>query len=452
MKRYTYYLLLVLSVALSTCKKGFLDTKPDKALLVPTTISDMQALLDNIAVFNLTPSITANADGDFYTTDAAFKTWALDAERNSYTWSADIWESFDPPDWQIPYRQVFYSNVVLEGLSPIAPSAPGYNAIKGTALFSRAYAYYNLLQTFALPYRSASAATDPGMSIRLVSDVTQHPPRSSVQATYDRVVSDLQAARNLLPVTGPYKTRPNLAADFALLARVFLMEGNYVLAGKYADSSLRQSGALIDYNTLSPAATRPFPRSIPAGNDEVLYYASQGSYTFISNTSTLADTLLFRSYAANDLRRSLFYKASGISGTFKGNYTGIIVLFSGIATDEMYLLRAECSARQGLTATAMADLNTLLVKRWKTGTYVPMVAPDANTALALILTERRKELIGRNMRWTDLGRLNADTRFALTLTHKINGVVYTLAPDSKRYAYPLPADEITLSGALQNVR
>lgn len=451
----TLLFICLAALAVTGCKKGFLDAKPNKSLLIPTTLADMQALLDNIAVFNLTPSIGVIADGDFYSTDAAWKTWNLDAERNAYSWNQEIWETFDPPDWKIPYQQVFYANVVLDGLAGIAPTSAGYGAVKGNALFSRGFAYYNLLQAFTLPYQAATASGDLGLSIRLTADVTQNPPRASLQATYDQVVTDLKAARYLLLPTSTNKSRPTLAADYNLLAKVYLQMGDYTQAGKYADSCLQQISVLIDYNTLNAAAAKPFPRAIPYGNDELIYYASEGSYSFISNAATLADSLVYRSYAANDLRKGVFYKAvtaGASSAAFKGNYAGIIALFSGLATDEMYLVRAECAARAGQAAAAMGDLNTLLVKRWKTGTFVPFSAADPQAALALVLAERRKELIGRGLRWADLKRLNNDPRFAVTLTRTVNGVKYTLAPGSKRYAFPLPLDEVSQSGAVQNER
>jgi tetratricopeptide (TPR) repeat protein len=432
--------LLLLIACLAGCKKDFLNAVPDKSLLIPATVADMQALLDNIAVFNITPAITANADGDFYTSEAAWKAWNTDAERNSYTWSADIWGTYMPADWTVPYQQVFYANVVLDGLAVLPPATSGAAAVKGTALFSRAFAYYNLLQTFSSP--------ELGLSLRLTADVNPHPPRSSPAETYAQVINDLRQARGLLPLASPYKTRPTLAAAFGLLARAYLAAGDFVAAGKYADSCLQQYSALIDYNTLSATATRPFPRAVPSGNNEVIYYAVQTSWGFINNAATLVDTTLYRSYAANDLRKTILFKASGNSATFKGNYTGIIAQFAGLATDELFLIRAECAARRGLKDAALADLNTVLAKRWKTGTFVPLAAADAPAALALVLTERRKELVGRNLRWADLKRLKPD----LTLTHVLGSTTYTLPAGSQRYAYPLPADEVTLGGVAQNPR
>ena len=50
-------LLLALPVLLYSCKKDFLDTRPDKAVLVPTTPGDFQAVLDNTSIMNLVPEI-----------------------------------------------------------------------------------------------------------------------------------------------------------------------------------------------------------------------------------------------------------------------------------------------------------------------------------------------------------------------------------------------------------
>ncbi len=438
MKKILFICLCLLCIS---CGKAFLDTKPDKSLLIPETPADLQALLDNSAVFNGVPGITGIADGDFYTTPAGWTAWATDGERNSYTWAADIYGTGTGYDWNRLCQQVFYANVVLDA------GYGGDPGIRGMALFSRAFAHYHLLQLFAPPYAPATAATDLGIPLRLVSDVSQRSARASVADSYARVLADLRAAAPLLPLNNNEKSRPVAAAAYAMLARTYLVMGDYARAGLYADTCLQSRNTLIDYNTLSATASKPFPRAVPYGNDEVIYYAAAGSYSFASSASTLADTTLYRSYAANDLRKSIFFKASGLSGTFKGNYAGIVAIFGGLATDELYLVRAECAARQGQTAAAMADLNTLLVKRWKTGTFVPLAAPDAATALSLILTERRKELVGRNLRWTDLRRLNN-----VALARTLNGTTYTLAPGSPRYTYPLPADEISLGGLQQNAR
>jgi hypothetical protein len=449
----TLFLLLLAS----SCKKGFLDTRPNKALLVPTTAADLRALLDNNFVFNNTPGLTMIADGDMYTTDIGYKAWSQDMERNSYTWSKEIYAGLTCFDWDTPYQQVFYANVVLEGLDKLGgdtSSVAERNVLRGTALFHRAFAFYNLSQQFAAPYNAATAASLPGIPLRLHSDVTLKVGRGTLEQTYERVLADLVAARQLLPATVAFKSRPSVTALQALLARVYLSMGDYGHAGKYADSALTAYSSLIDYNTLSKTSTRPFPRALPNGNDEVIFYSAMLGYSFRdSSKPTWIDSALYRSYAANDLRKVIFCRqVTPGNFRFKGNYAGTLLDFSGLATDELFLVRAECRARAADASGAMADLNTLLARRWVSGTFVPLVVLNADDALRLVLTERRKELLGRGLRWGDLRRLNPDPRFAVTLSRSVLGVNYTLEPGSKRYTYLVPDDELKLGGLAQNER
>jgi hypothetical protein len=81
---------------------------------------------------------------------------------------------------------------------------------------------------------------------------------------------------------------------------------------------------------------------------------------------------------------------------FRGYYDYGGNQYTGIATDEIYLIRAECLARSGNTSDALKDLNNLLAKRWKTGiTFTPIQATNADDALVKILAERKKELLFR---------------------------------------------------------
>jgi hypothetical protein len=126
-------------------------------------------------------------------------------------------------------------------------------------------------------------------------------------------------------------------------------------------------------------------------------------------------------------------------------------LFGGLATDELYLIRAECKVRAGNLSAALSDLNKLLRSRWK-GKYQDIVLQDQEAVLSIILKERRKELVFRGLRWGDLRRLNRDSRFAVTLTRTLDGQVYQLLPRDKRYVLPIPEQEVTLGGIVQNER
>lgn len=102
---------------------------------------------------------------------------------------------------------------------------------------------------------------------------------------------------------------------------------------------------------------------------------------------------------------------------------------------------------------SMQLLNQLLLKRWRTGSFVPLTAANADAALLLILTERKKELaFSGSLIWYDLRRLNKDPRFAKTLKRTVNGVVYELPPNDNRYTFAIPDTEILLTGIQQNKR
>jgi len=444
---------LLLMLHLFSCK-GFLDVKPSKALLVPTTLSDFDALLDNTNIFNTGPELNEIASDDLYTTDDGWVSLSSPEEQPVYIFADAPFQGIGYiGDWDTPFQQVFYTNVVLDGLQALNPAVDGsdYNRVKGSALFQRAFAFYNAVRLFSKPYNAQTAATDLGIPLRLNSQVNIKSVRATVKATYDQVLNDLKVASALLPLTPKFKTRPCKPAALGLLARIYLSMGDYTDAGKYADSCLQLYNKLYDYNTLDSTSSSPLPQVIPDNGDEVIFYAGLTSYDYDFSSLTFVDSVLYRSYQNNDLRRVMFFMNNG-SGlyNYKGTYTGNEVFFGGLATDEIYFIRAECFVRAGNLTAGLADLNTVLSTRWKAGTFVSFSAADADAALQLILRERRKELVARGLRWDDLRRLNTDPRFQTTVSHPINGQQHLLVPGDKHYVFPIPDYEIKLSGIQQN--
>ncbi|OOQ61932.1 RagB/SusD family nutrient uptake outer membrane protein [Mucilaginibacter pedocola] len=452
------YIIIILLLLSTGCTKEYLEKRPNKALLVPETLDDFQKLLDASFEANLNTITGLNeiAADNFQADEATLR--SLDViERNSYLWSQDIYEGNSVNDWNFLYQEVFVSNVVLSGLQKLDEkiNASQYNAIKGTALYYRAESFYSLAQMFAVPYNAAAATILPGIPIRTDPDVNQIVSRGTLQQSYDRILADLQEAARLLPANVNVKIRPTNIAALGMLARVSITMGRYAEAFDYADQALHQNGTLIDYNTLTPTGSdSPFPMILPFGNEEVLGYNNLVGYSFFLEPLVVIDPQLYQSYADNDLRKTCYFADQGNGGfNYIGSYSGTYAtLFGGPATDELYLIRSECSARLGNMVQALKDLNALLVKRWKAGTYRPVTISEAEKLLEIILIERRKELVGRGLRWTDLRRLNQDPRFATTLTRNYEGKTLTLAPEDKRYTFPIPMDEITRSGIEQNDR
>ncbi|WP_166436996.1 RagB/SusD family nutrient uptake outer membrane protein [Niastella caeni] len=421
-----------------------MDERPDSDVFVPTTLEDFQTLLDNYEKMSVTPALGELSADNYYLVPSFWELLST-KEKNAYIWTPDTYNGEGKiADWNSPYEQILYTNVVLDGLKKVTIS-PGnrqqWEHLKGAALFIRAYAFYNLAQVFALPYDAATANTDLGIPLKLTPNVDEPIKRSTLEQTYLQILNDLKEATELLPdsVSDGNRNRPSKPAAYAQLARVYLSMRQYANAGLYADSSLQYYSTLINYNTRDVNAPRPFDRN----NPETMYQSRLIENNVLKGGTTIkdiiVDTALYRSYATNDLRRVLFFSTSSGNPTIKGSYNGTIFVFTGLATDEMYLVRAECRARTENIAGAMNDLNHLLQQRWKTNTYVPYTAQTANEALNIILQERRKEMPFRGVRWTDIRRLNLESA-GIIPRRKINNQVYTLPVNSPLYALPIPPD------------
>jgi tetratricopeptide (TPR) repeat protein len=456
MKVKSIYLSIVIGcLSILGCnKKEFLEERPNSDVFVPTTLEDFQMLLDNDVHLGLTPVLGELSADNFY---ISFDFWNQLAtkEKNAYIWLADVYNGEgNIADWNAPYEQVLYANVILEGLQKVTITSANqqqWNNIKGAALFTRAYAFYNLAQIFARPYDAATATEDLGIPLKLTPNVDEAVQRSTLDQTYTQILTDLLQAKALLPASIPFtnRNRPSKPAALAQLARVYLSMRQYDKAGAYADSSLQLYHELIDYNTRDITVTRPFDRT----NVETMYQSKfVETNVLLAIPFCLVDTTLYRSYAANDLRRSLFFNVPPSGKVFfKGGYSGTVFTFTGLATDEMFLVRAECRAWAGDVENALKDLNTLLEKRFKTGTFIPYVALTRDSALNRIREERRKEMPCRGVRWTDIRRMNLENA-GITLQRKLNNEDYTLRPNTRFYVLPIPPDAILMGHYTQNER
>ncbi len=369
---------------------------------------------------------------------------------NYYTWNDNVDWSINK-DWTFAYRGIYNSNVVIEGIKKTENEHRGstlYNNILGSALFYKSFYYYQLAQVFAPVYNESSAKIDWGIPIRQQADVGEVLSRPSNLETYNTVVGQLWEAINLLPEEQPIKTRPSKIAVEALLAKVYLVMGKYDSAYKYSTASIdKLKDLLIDFNDLDATSLTPFKRF----NSEVIVEGMLSPHTLLGSFIARIDETLFNSFDNNDLRKTCYFENATIMGTsgylFKGSYfENMNNLFGGIAVDEIILIRAECNARLGHTNEAMKDLNDLLRTRWKKNngvtTYIDQTAINDQDALQKILVERRKELVFRGTRWTDLRRLNKEGA-NIAITRIVNGQTYTLAPNDKRYTYLIPSDVIS---------
>lgn len=437
-------------MGICSCKK-YLDAKPDKKLAVPSKLSDLQSLLDNYSKLNVREPVAGEVSSDdFYITTSDWLSLSSEEYRRMYIWEKDRLFTNTGNSWSNFSEIVYFSNTVIESLKDLQKNLYNkqeYNNIKGQAHFNKAKALLQAAYVWTPAYDATNSQTDLGLPIRLSTDFNEPSVRKSVEKTYQQIISDLKEANMLLPLKPTHVMRASKPASYGLLARAYLSMREYGLARLYADSCLQINSSLIDYNSLNPNATYPISRF----NSEVIMETMIPSTQIVNTPRAKIVKSLYDLYSINDLRKSIFFKTVGLDIQYKGSYEGSIALFGGIATDEMYLIRAEGNARSGNISEAMADLNTLLVKRWKVDKFVPLTASNYNQAIELILLERRKELLMRGLRWMDIKRLNKEGA-EISLTREINGVFYNLLPNDTRFALPLPEYLIELTGMPQNPR
>ncbi len=455
-KRLQYNILLASLVLFSgsgllSCKK-YLEAIPSDNLTVASTLKDVQGLLDFSLGMNFrAPSFGETSATDYFVTQASFDRFII-SHQDAYTWGNPVYNFSN--DWALIYTVVNICNTSIETLNKIERNSTvnsTWSNLYGSALVYRSNSFLKAVWNYSKAFDANTAADDLGIVLRTSSDINVLSVRSSVKETYEKIIGDLKEAVPLLPIGQELSTRPSRLTAYGLLARAYLSMRIYDSAFKYADLCLQSKSVLLDFNTditITTGSATPFTPF----NKEVIFTTGIGTYSFASLTPTYSriDTTLYRSYQANDLRKTAFFCQQPDGQQFKGTYMrSRTQFFTGITTAEMFMVRAECYARKEMVTEAMNDLNTLLVKRWRTGFFTSFSATNPTDALAVILVERRKELLMRDLRWIDIKRLNKEG-MNIVLTRRVNNQTYTLPPNDNRYALPLPADIIAQSGMPQN--
>ncbi|HEY0272296.1 MAG TPA: RagB/SusD family nutrient uptake outer membrane protein [Chitinophaga sp.] len=461
-KLHLLFLTIAIAAGAGSCKK-YLDIKP-KGVFVPQAISDYRLLLDATSSNQKSAGFFNTFSNDvLYSDDMTFNPFSVtmaDAHAlNAYRFLPDIYlESESDPDWDAMYNQIYTCNIVIgQVMNATGGTLPEKQKLLAEARVHRAFAYFTLVNLYAKQYTPASAGTDPGVPLRVTTDFEEKLPRRSVQEVYDYLVNDLQAAVPYLPATpdATATNRPVQPTAYTLLARAALFMGQYEQAHAYADSALQDYSTLADFNTLPPNPAFPSALVYPINfkNPETLM-----EITTISPISLFyaSNELLAAFPDNNDLRKTTFFIADNQLGL---NFGSISMEWfgrqptKGPSVPEAYLVRAESSARLGNAADAVADLNLLRSKRFRTGSSYQVSAPNAAAALALVKAERRRELAFRGFRFFDVKRYNAYDGDNINIMHTDPEGTYTLAANSNGFALPIGRQYIQLNPEItQNPR
>ncbi len=396
-KNIPYILGLTILIFLMSCEK-FLEQKAINTMAVPSSLNELQALLDDsYRKMNeqVTPSFGEASSDIYFTPDTRYETLG-DFLKNAYAWQP--YPYFSENDWSNGYKPIYNTNLCLEKIAEIPKTGNNNSAwdnVYGSALFFRSYFYLLLTWNYGKAYDEATSATDPGIVLRTNSDFNTVSKRASVRECYEKVLQDTKTSIAHLPAQSTHVFRPSKAAAYGLLARTYLSMRLYDSAYHYADLCLNLKNALMNFNGDNDLKSFTERYPVIKFNKETIFYTEMntgGSYGLIVTTRALVDTVLYNSYEDNDLRKKAFFYVSGLYYGFKGNYSQVSIPFTGIATDEMYLIRAECLARKGNTgiAAALQDLNHLLKHRINASSFKPFSSTDPGVVLNKILEERKK--------------------------------------------------------------
>lgn len=330
---------------------------------------------------------------------------------------------------------------------------------KAEAKINRAYDHFLLVNTYAKGYNPQTAATDGGICIMDKFDLEAQPAKSTVAQVYDFIQKDIEDALPYLQEKPLDVYHPSLAFAYAFKAKVHLFKREIASAKAAAEKSLSYNNQIFDMVAYSKQGG-PTVVTVPAANNvEVLSYQYMTGYNEMNFAyQNVISPELRTLFGTNDARFNLFFNTTSTTNLDQGSntaywstvYTRFFYPTVGMKTTEVYLMQAECLAREDKFTEAVAVLNTLRAKRILSGTVNLTVPTTRAATMQLVINERRKELLLGFNRFFDLKRLNTETEYAKTVTRVfplVNKTVaqktYTLQPNSKLYVIPFPLSALT---------
>ena len=322
--------------------------------------------------------------------------------------------------WTHAYYTISWANNIINHLETADKgdaTDQDVNNLKAEALFMRALCHFDLVITYAQPYKCGTG--NPGVPVILVTE-NGLPARNTVGEVYDQVVKDLLEAESLMSDDYARAGVDDAAAACtkpaiqALLSRVYLYMENWQGAADYATKVINSGKFALQsgdaYLSMFSAATAP------AGSEIIfeVYGSKKNDFWDESGWTHLA-----------------YITSWGDGNDGSGDVcatTDLVDMYEPGA--EMYLNRAEAISKGASIsgASARGDLEAIAEKR---GATVPGTFSTFD--------ERRKELMFEGHIVYDYAR----TQTALTRVD-FDGTVnqnIPAAPDY-RWAMPIPKREM----------
>ncbi|WP_160067328.1 RagB/SusD family nutrient uptake outer membrane protein [Sphingobacterium bovisgrunnientis] len=395
--------------------------------------------------------------GDFYNAQTTHE-WQFAADdigiRDSYTAVDPLYRVID----RVNRIFIALPNAVSEASTDEAKKS----IIKGEALFLRAFAHFELFRYYCKNY-------DPsGLGMIYMTEPSLEPKaRENMDTYFQKILADITEAKTLLPATSTDVYRASRLAVVGLQARVALYMRNWKDAITYS----------TEYINAKPLATKTeFPGIWKdTNNAEVGFKIAKtvsntrlgsiyrGLFTRVNGVlqapgsiSWVPSSKLWDSFdQVNDIRFENYLIDEPILASVQGKPSKIVKKYAGgeyasanenvndlkvFRTAEMYLIRAEARAEDGLVNganSAESDLNTLRAAR--INGYVNQSFASKDLIIQAIMNERYKELAFEGHRFWDLKRRGLPVQRATA--DAPTPATATLPANDFRFVLPIPNEE-----------
>lgn len=481
--------LVVISctVLLFSCKKDFLETKP-QGYFLEQDVRDLGAASPDALIKVVEPTMKGIYTY-MYTYNTSFRASGRhdDFGQKSIDLSTDMmtedvvqvvhhWFGFDYlldnreaafartfTNWNFYYRIINIANTISSQIDPAVTDA-GLKAVRGQALAIRAYSYLNLAQLYQQTYKGNESA--PGVPL-YSEPAVEGKPRASMQEVYAQIEQDLLEAIGLLAgFNRATKEQINQNVARGILARAYLNMERWADAASQANSArtgfspmsaVQYQGGFNNINNpewMWGGDLTPTTSSFVASFFGLMDNTSTSTYNGALGVYRLIDKKLFDQISLTDERRKAFraptdappasnpnmpvYASLKFRDIFPGN-DGDYIYMRGA---EMYLIEAEALARSGNNNGAAQVLYSLV------STRDPNYTLSTNTGQDLIdeiILQRRIEL------WAEGFSLNDYKRWKRGINrtgsnHRADAQLVIPAGD-KRFFYQIPQREFDTNSA-----
>lgn len=336
------------------------------------------------------------------------------------------------------YEIINATNTVIENIDKVKD--PTRQAVMvGEASFLRSLAYFDLVRFFAKPFVAGQANNQLGVVIRPNAiynfNVDLSKERSSVDEVYKVILDGLNLAYTNLPAQNSFYADKYAAK--ALLARVYLQQGNYAMARDAANDVITNSthglstnyAAAFNHDTDQTEDVFSIQITKQTGVNDVNTFYESANNGGRGGDFSIRDHYLEK-FSSPDDRATFNYENEANGRILTSKFIDQFANVGVIRLAEMYLIRAEANFRENTVIgdTPLNDINTIRTRA--KATNLSTITLDA------ILLERELELGMEGFLIHDIKR----TKRSIDISKDGDGSSLLLY-DSNKLVFPIPLKE-----------